>query len=57
MKKTARIEYTKEVRGTAVRKASEVSAEESNLGDVVNRRIDKLVNAGAFNFDVRYELP
>jgi hypothetical protein len=44
----ARIEYTVEVRGEARRRAKEV------LLPAVERTIDKLVEKGAFNFDVKY---
>jgi hypothetical protein len=54
-KKTARIEYTVETRRGPVRRAREVSAAPDRLGDVVDREIDKLVDRGGFNFDVRYE--
>jgi hypothetical protein len=55
VRKAARIEYTVETRHGAVRRAREVSAPPDRLGDVVEREIDKLVDRGAFNFDVRYE--
>jgi hypothetical protein len=55
-RKTARIEYTVETRrGGPVRRAREVTAAPDRLGEVVEREIDKLVDRGGFNFDVRYE--
>ena len=54
-KKLARIEYTVETRRGPVRRAREVSALPDRLGEVVERELDKLVDRGGFNFDVRYE--
>ena len=54
-RKVARIEYTVETRRGPVRRAREVSATSERLGEVVERAIDKLVDRGGFNFDVRYE--
>ncbi len=55
-KQTARIEYTMEVRGSATRRVREISAEGIELGDVIDRTIDRLADKGGFNFDVRYEV-
>ena len=55
-RKCARIEYTVETRRGPVRRAREVSARPDRLGDLVERAVDKLVDGGAFNFDVRYEV-
>jgi hypothetical protein len=54
-RKVARIEYTVETRRGPVRRAREVSATSERMGEVVEREIDKLVDRGGFNFDVRYE--
>jgi hypothetical protein len=55
-KQTARIEYTVEVRGSAVRKAREVTADEGvRFEKALDQAIEKLVNRGAFSVDVRYE--
>jgi len=44
----ARIEYTVEVRGSAIRRAKEVPAR------VVDRMVAKLEDRGAFNFVIGY---
>jgi len=54
-RKVARIEYTVGTRRGPVRRAREVSAPKERLGAVVERAMDKLIDRGGFNFNVRWE--